>query len=293
MPIHSVAFLTCAELPEVNDDDQLVADELKRRNIETHAKVWDETSIAELKQFDAVLFRSTWDYHLKSERFDRWLKEAEENKIPVVNPIALVRWNSTKRYLQKLNEVSQVPIIPTLWIPASSTDVMGQVEELPWDRIVIKPEISASANSTYLTRRKDARSLSDEISRIHLRADVMVQPYCESVAEGEHSLMFWKGKGKVEFSHAALKIPQKGEFRIHVEYGGISRSIEPTAEYLRIARHALESVPFDWVYVRVDMLEFEGTPRIAEMEFIEPFLFFGMNEHAPSGFVSALLSYLS
>jgi hypothetical protein len=41
------------------------------------------------------------------------------------------------------------------------------------------------------------------------------------------------------------------------------------------------------------MLEFEGTPRIAELEFIEPFLFFGMNKHSPERFVSALLSHLS
>jgi glutathione synthase/RimK-type ligase-like ATP-grasp enzyme len=293
MPIHSVAFLTFADIPEINDDDQLVADELKKRDIEVRAQVWDETPIEQLKQFDAVLFRSTWDYHLKSGRFDRWLREAAENNLTVVNPIPLLRWNASKRYLQILNEISQVPIIPTRWIAASDTNAVDQISELPWDTVVIKPEISASAHSTFRVRREDVGKHSNEIQSIQQRADVMVQPYCESVSRGEYSLMFFKGNGEAEFSHAALKIPQEGEFRIHVEYGGTSRSVDLPPEYLRIAEHALNSVPYDWVYVRVDMLEFEGTPRIAELEFIEPFLFFGMNKHSPERFVSALLSHLS
>jgi hypothetical protein len=69
----TVAFATHDQLPDITDDDCLVADLLRERGLEVSSVVWDATEV-DWSRFDCVVIRSTWDYHLKPDRYADWLR---------------------------------------------------------------------------------------------------------------------------------------------------------------------------------------------------------------------------
>lgn len=56
-----VALATCAEFPELDDDDRSVLPELAARGIRAEPVVWNDASV-DWDQFDLTVIRSTWDY---------------------------------------------------------------------------------------------------------------------------------------------------------------------------------------------------------------------------------------
>jgi hypothetical protein len=52
--------------------------------------------------YDAVIFRSTWDYHLRFDEFRAWLDRLASLGVCAWNSPSLVRWNADKRYLLDL-----------------------------------------------------------------------------------------------------------------------------------------------------------------------------------------------
>lgn len=77
------------------------------------AALWDQPEVP-WTSFDAVVVRSTWDYHRRPVEFDRWLTELERSGTRVWNPVPLLRWNANKRYLDTLAGRG-VPTVPTAW----------------------------------------------------------------------------------------------------------------------------------------------------------------------------------
>ena len=71
-----LAILTCQEYADLAADDRLFAEALTRRGIAPVPVVW--TASDAWKTCDAVLVRSTWDYHLQPERFAAFLKSSRK-----------------------------------------------------------------------------------------------------------------------------------------------------------------------------------------------------------------------
>ena len=94
-----------------------------------------------------------------------------------------------------------------------------------------------------------------------------------------------------EFSHAVVKRPAAGDFRVQPHLGGVTlpTKVPPGAE--KLARQALAAAPAHAAYARVDIIpDDQGTLRIMELELIEPALYL---DHAPYGgaaFTQAILS---
>ena len=64
---------------------------------------------------------------------------------------------------------------------------------------------------------------------------MMMQPILESVlTEGETSLVFVDG----EFSHAAQKLPSRGDYRVQSMYGGMEAGVIPERAYVDVAAPA-------------------------------------------------------
>ncbi|MEZ4462584.1 MAG: hypothetical protein R3E66_23230 [bacterium] len=81
--------------------------------------------------------------------------------------------------------------------------------------------------------------------------------------------MFFGG----EFSHAVFKTPKLGDFRVQSDHGG-SVELRPFApSLLADAQRALNAVPFETTYARVDGLDIDGRLEVMEIELIEPELF--------------------
>jgi hypothetical protein len=57
-------------------------------------------------------------------------------------------------------------------------------------------------------------------------------------SEGEFSLFYFSG----EYSHAILKVPKDGDFRVQEEYGGDIQSVQPPRQLLDAGQHVLSLV---------------------------------------------------
>ena len=76
-------------------------------------------------------------------------------------------------------------------------------------------------------------------------------------------------------SHAIVKRPAEGDFRVQEEHGGIIRSVIPAEDLVRAGNQAIEALGKTLLYARVDFVRLEsGQPVLMEMELIEPSLYF-------------------
>lgn len=241
------------------------------------------TDADNLSNFDLVLPLVVWGYHLDYRRWLGLLHRAEAQRWPMVNPPALLRWNGDKAYLAELAERG-VSTVPTLAVEACcDADLEEARRRFDSDWLVVKPTVSASAMGTYRLGPRDDLP-ADSRGR-----PIIIQPLIEEIAAtGEFSLMLFNG----EFSHAVVKRPKAGDFRVQEYHGGVTLPCPvPPAGAVRLAQAALAAAPAPAAYARVDIVPDDaGVLRIMELELIEPSLFL---HHAPDGGAAFTRSILS
>lgn len=243
---------------------------LRSGGFEVSARPW--TAPGDLRPFDAVLPLVAWGYH---ERFDEWLAllgRLEGEVAPTINPPELLRWNSDKAYLAEL-DANGVPTVHTIAVDALDEHALRDARDrFGCEQLVVKPPISASATGTFLLQPGD--SVPGEVAGQRM----LVQPFMASIAaHGEYSLMQFDGR----FSHAILKSPKSGDFRVQPHLGGSERPCAAPIGGIELAQAALAATPTHAVYARVDMVaDDDGSLRIMELELIEPALWL---QHAPAG----------
>ena len=289
--VSTIYLATNSTHPLLTADDQLALRVLEQRGHVVRPLVWSSCTPRDIPAGSAIIMRSVWDYHLRKSEFTGWLFELTACALKVHNCVPLLEWNLDKRYLKNL-DASGAEVIPTVWIDKSSeatlTDVM---REAGWERIVIKPTVSASA---YMTMRvngfAEARALEDCFRSVRSREVMMVQPYIEEIAtEGEWSLIFLGGK----FSHAVLKTPAKGDFRVQVDFGGSVVPATPPEHVLRAGMAVVTAFPFAPLYARIDGIEVSGRLLLMEAECIDPVLHFSFDAYAAYAFAHALEQLLT
>ena len=255
-----IALASCAAWPELTDDDRLLIPALQQLEVEAVPAVWDGP--VDWSQFDQVVIRSCWDYHLRPNEFLEWIHELEQAGVAVQNLPALVRWNADKRYLRQLSTAGAT-IPPTTWVDDREELSSGEILDLlGWSSAIVKPTVSASA---YNLRR----IFKDEPA-VQLKGPAMIQQFVpEIVASGEWSLVFLGG----EYSHAVIKRPAAGDFRVQSEFGGRAALAEPRNELLDEATRVVGSLPGRPHYARIDGIDRDGTFILMEVELIEPELF--------------------
>lgn len=203
-------------------------------------------------------------------------------RLPLVNPPGLLRWNGDKAYLAELGDAG-VPTVPTLSVESCcDADLEEARRRFASDWLVIKPPVSASATGTYRL------GLRDDLPAESRGKPAIVQPLIEEIARtGEFSLMLFDG----EFSHAVVKRPKSGDFRVQPHLGGVTLPSRPPPGGIALAKQALAAAPAEAGYARVYIVpDDEGTLRIMELELIEPALFL---DHAPDGGAAFVRSILS
>ncbi|HEU5042124.1 MAG TPA: hypothetical protein VFT84_14945 [Gemmatimonadales bacterium] len=243
----------------------------------------------EWDRYDLVVIRSCWDYHHKIEGFERWTRQMEAAGVRVWNPPALLRWNARKTYLRDLARRG-VPIVPTRFIEPSDEPALDAVlEQAGWPEAVVKPVVSASAHETWRAargRREDA----ERFTRLAASVPVMVQPFVREVErEGEWSLCFFGGR----FSHAVIKRPRAGDFRVQPDHGGVVQLSSASESLVAEAGAALEAAGQPTVYARVDGYVIADVFHLMELELLEPSLFLGLTAEAPARFASAITDALA
>jgi glutathione synthase/RimK-type ligase-like ATP-grasp enzyme len=231
------------------------------------------TALNDASEFDLLLPLVAWGYHLDYQRWLGLLERAERERWPLVNPPRLLRWNGDKAYLAELADLG-VPTVPTLAVESCcDADLEEARRRFDCEWLVVKPPVSASAAGTH---RIGPRDDLPEDSR---RKPMIVQPLIEEIGKtGEFSLMLFDG----EFSHAVVKRPKSGDFRVQEHHGGVTLPCKaPPGGAIRLAQKALAVAPARPAYARVDIVPDDaGVLRIMELELIEPSLFLN---HAPDG----------
>ena len=285
-PRKRIAFVTHAGLPGLAADDQLAVAELARRGAEVEPTVWDDPGV-QGSGFDGVVLRSCWDYYLRLSSFLDWLARLEREGVPLWNPAAVVRANVDKGYLGKL-AAAGVSVVPTVQVEKGETaDLLAILDERGWDEAVVKPAVSASAFRTWRTSRAEAQAQQASFDELLSLSSALIQPFLPEIqTRGEWSFIFLGG----ELSHAVLKRPQEGDFRVQEHLGGSSRPAVPSRELIGQARAVVEKIPRPWLYARVDGVESGEGFLLMELELTEPSLFLGTDPGAPARFAKAILA---
>jgi len=279
--MHPLAFLTLDNQDGWVIDDALAIEPLQKLGYTVQFVPW--RAQIDWGQFDAVIIRSPWDYQHHPETFLTVL-ETITRTTRLANPLELVTWNLRKTYLREL-ATHKVPAIPTAWGQSlTQPGVADLLRDLNTDPIILKPLISASAENTHLLYR-DGRGWDDALKTFHKR-EFLAQPFIENIlSEGEFSLFFFGGV----YSHAILKTPKSGDFRVQEEYGGLIQAIEPEPELLAVAQKALSTLDSTPLYARTDFIRLpEGGFAVMEFELIEPSLYFRTHPAAPENFARAV-----
>lgn len=284
----SIAFATCSTMPEGLPDDALAAAYLRRRGIDVVSVPW-EAHGASWHSFDAIIVRAAWTYHRKIDRFYRWLDDVAASGTEIHNPGGLLRWNADKRYLRDL-EAAGVRVVPTMWIEGAAKLSARDVERsLGTLDVVVKPTVGASSEGVVRVDAADNEKLQAAGEAAN-GSPLLVQGYVSEVAEyGEWSLVYLEG----QYSHAVLKRPAPGDFRVQEPFGGTTRSGDPSGALRKLAEDTLfalnSGVP---LYARVDVVDTAAGPLLMELELIEPELFFRHGSGAAERFADAVVDLL-
>ncbi|MGH9844112.1 MAG: ATP-grasp domain-containing protein, partial [Blastocatellia bacterium] len=145
-----IAFATCSKFPNLTEDDRSVIEHLRQHRIEVQPLVWDSDD-QRAHDFESIVIRSCWDYHLNPRQFLRWIRRTQAQGIPLWNPASVVEWNLDKAYLRYLGERG-VSIPPTVWLEKKSEPNLSAIlDEQGWEKAVVKPAVSATAFQTWIT----------------------------------------------------------------------------------------------------------------------------------------------
>ena len=301
--LRRVALVTSRDHPDLPADDRPLIAELGRLGIAGSAQTWDDPSVP-WAAFDAIVLRSTWDYHLRIDAFRRWIAARVSEGAALWNPADLLLWNAHKFYLREL-EARGIPIIPTRFVPAPAgaaesraqenateshaeesapPDVARLLEEEGWSRAVVKPAVSGGAWRTHLVDRAEARRLPATDPALGTD-DILVQEYLPEIESGgEWSLVYIDGA----FSHAVRKRPASGDFRVQTELGGTFAAARAEPALVRQADRVLAAIDSPWLYARVDGVDVEGRLLLMELEVVEPSLFLDAAPDAARRFAAAI-----
>jgi glutathione synthase/RimK-type ligase-like ATP-grasp enzyme len=257
--------------------DSMVAP-LSAEGIEVESLSWIDDP-ARLSAFDLVLPLTAWGYHRAHALWCAMTDAWAEKGVRIQNPASVLRWNADKRYLARLY-YQGAPVIPTMFVDRFEAAHLNEAAlRFGVDRLIVKPQVSASAYKTLLVSPGEATPDAPE-------GPAMIQPYLRAVeGEGELSVIFFGGAR----SHAIRKVAAAGDFRVQPEWGGQISRYEPEDDVLDAAHRALSKVEEELLYARVDMVRDEGgRPLLMELELIEPDLYLGFDPEQGKGFARAV-----
>lgn len=270
--------------PQVRD--RLVS-ALAEGGLTARSEAWtDHVDTADgLEGADLVLPLVAWGYHRDHTRWMQACATWQAAGLPMMNPAAVLAWNSDKSYLERLGEAG-VPIPATIWSEQiTPQQVADAFDALGADALVVKPRVSGGGWQT--TRLARGEALTETPG-----GPALIQPFIAALeSEGELSLLFFGGC----FSHAVRKRPRAGEFRIQQQFGGLyAPEADPDPAALALAERVLATVGEELLYARIDLARGpDGQWLLMEAELIEPDFYLN---HAPDGgqaFVTAIADHLN
>jgi glutathione synthase/RimK-type ligase-like ATP-grasp enzyme len=281
--VTKLAIATAAAYPNANADDGNLIRILGELGLDPELRIWNDPTVR-WTGYDAVLIRTIWDYHKHYADYLAWLDQLDRLRVPAINDTTLQRWNSDKRYLLELAGRG-VDIVPTRVADRNGLrDVLGS---MPGRDVVDKPTVSATAWRA--VRGTVGESGFDGAVAELPDRDYLVQPFVPEIADaGEWSLLFFDGA----YSHAVIKRPASGDYRVQDDFGGTVEPDSPPADVITAADKALAAVRHRHAYARVDGVVTESGFMLMEIELIEPFLFLDTHPGAAEHLARAITRFV-
>jgi glutathione synthase/RimK-type ligase-like ATP-grasp enzyme len=286
----ALALLTLDDRSAYVIDDDLAVAELRARGHAVEEIPWRRRGV-DWRVFDLVIIRTTWDYQHDLPGFLAALAAIEATGVPLANPGALVRWNARKTYLRDL-AARGVAVVPTRWGHGlSAAGLASLCAGFGDDGCVLKPTVSANAHDTFRLPRAVHPTVAAEVAARFADREWMAQPFVRAVVdEGEFSVFYFDGA----YSHAIVKRPKSGDFRVQEEHGGLITPIEPDAALRGAADRVMAALDAAPLQARVDLVRLDdGALALMELEAIEPSLYFRTHPRAAAHFADAVARYLA
>lgn len=269
--------------------DHLVIPHLQQLGWQVSTLDWHDQSI-DWNNYDYVIVRSTWDYQEHQQKFLTVLQAIENSSATLLNPLDVMTWNISKTYLQQL-EQQDIDIIPTIWCDSFDLATAEQAfNQFNCQEIIIKPCISAGSFHTYRLTPEELTAQAEQLAKVFNNIDFMVQPFIENIlSAGEFSLFYFNGA----LSHAIVKQPKQGDFRVQEEFGGEISLLQASPELQQVAENILSKIDDALLYVRIDIVQHEGKYLLIELELIEPSLYFNLDEGSAQRFAFAFNDFVN
>ncbi len=222
--------------------------------------------------YDAVLPLLVWDYFENNQ--DEFLRTMAQicQRTELFNRFDIIQWNINKSYLEDL-AMQGAPTIPSRRVEhISEAEVQSAFTDFGCEQLVIKPDIGGGAWRQVLFAKGDQFPAKNQLPP----DGALIQPFLKSVVEeGEYSFLYFGGR----FSHALVKRPKSGDYRVQSVYGGREEAYEPNRQEREQARAVFDMLDFTPLYARVDLLRADdGRLLLIELELIEPYLYLDFAE---------------
>lgn len=290
MPVSNfrLAIASSRQFPGFHEDDAHLMATLELLGVQPIVCVWNSPHV-DWTDFDAVLIRTIWDYFEHYTAFLDWTRMLDRLGVITINDTHMLRWNSDKRYLLDL-ERHGVAVIPTQ--VASGRALQEALASLADRDVVIKPTVSGGAWHT-VRGKVGTADFQQACERLPKAFDYLVQPFVPEIAShGEWSLLYFDGV----YSHAVLKRPTTGDYRVQEQHGGTMAAATPDDGILHAASKTLKAITSlehsEPAYARVDGVMVDGQFLLMELEVIEPSLFLTERPDAAERFARQLVERL-
>jgi hypothetical protein len=298
----TVALVTAREALALDEDMPPLVLALRARGARVETPSWDDPEV-DWGRYDSAVLRSTWDYVDRIDEFLDWADRCA-TQTRLLNPPAVVRWNTDKHYLTELSH-GGVPVVPTRFVerrtrPTVELDrfleggpgafSVGRCDNFA--EFVVKPAIGAgSRDAARYARDERDKALAHVERLIAAGRSTMLQPYLHGVDDhGETAVIYIGGR----YSHAIRKGPLL-RLRDDLVTGLFAPEQitprAPDAAERRVAAAAFDSISqAQLLYARIDLIRNEhDEPVVLELELTEPSLFFLHAPDAANRFADALL----
>lgn len=272
--LKTIGFTIANPSMEICTEDAYVAAELEKQGCRVIPLHWQKP--LPRKEALWILFRSHWNYPRYYTKFLSWLDLLEVQGYQTMNPIPLVRWNSSKSYLWDLAQKGfRMPRMQILCGKDPSPEMLQDLasNDFVSKDLVVKPLIGASGCGVQKLSQTQLFSWWKDLDILEKEKGWLLQNYEAGIQKGEYSVIFFDG----QYAHTVHKTPQKDEFRVNSQFQGKLKRMDPPPQILEVAQQVIKSLDTVPVYARVDLIQNEeGEGLLLEFEVNEPSLYFSL-----------------
>ena len=176
-----IALVSARAAQGLDEDMPPLLEALHRAGAQAEVANWDDPHV-DWARYDLALLRSTWDASIHRPAFLAW-SERVAKLTTLLNPPAVIRWNTDKHYLADLARAG-VPTVPSRFIePGEDVNetVTACLSGFRTAEVVVKPAVGSGSRDAQRHPRRDVEAIRAHVQRL-LDSDLsaLLQPYLQA-----------------------------------------------------------------------------------------------------------------